>query len=68
MVRKFMSYCMAGLLAIGLSTAPLMAQDASASTEQAGETSAGGHQMFKQRFLELLECQKNKQKRSLDFS
>ncbi|MCB0792614.1 MAG: MotA/TolQ/ExbB proton channel family protein [Flavobacteriales bacterium] len=47
-----MSYCMAGLLAIGLSTAPLMAQDASASTEQAGETSAGGHQMFKQRFIE----------------
>ncbi|MCB9170361.1 MAG: MotA/TolQ/ExbB proton channel family protein [Flavobacteriales bacterium] len=43
---------MAGLLAIGLSTAPLMAQDAPASTEQAAETSASGHQMFKQRFIE----------------
>lgn len=56
MVRKFLSLCIAGLMSASVLMTPLMAQDAPAagSTEVVAEeaTSAGGHQMFKQRFIE----------------
>lgn len=55
MVRKFLTLCMAGLMGISLLTTPVMAQDApaAAETEVAAEAEeVGGHQMFKQRFIE----------------
>lgn len=57
MVRKFLSLCIAGLMSASMLMTPLMAQDAApaaGSTEVVAEeaASAGGHQMFKQRFIE----------------
>lgn len=54
MVRKFLSLCLAGLVGLSLLSTPVMAQDApaAASTEVTDTASAGGHQMFKQRFIE----------------
>jgi len=56
MVRKFLSLCMAAFFGITLLSTPVMAQDsapAAASTEVAADAaSPGGHQMFKQRFIE----------------
>jgi biopolymer transport protein ExbB len=55
MVRKFLTLCMAGLMGISLLTTPVMAQDApaAAETEVAAQSEeVGGHQMFKQRFIE----------------
>jgi biopolymer transport protein ExbB len=58
MVRKFLNLCLAGLFSVSLLTAPVMAQDAPATTNtpEAAATpdtgGEGGHQMFKQRFIE----------------
>ncbi len=58
MVRKFLNLCLAGLFSASLLTAPVLAQDtpAAPATSQAAATTdaggEGGHQMFKQRFIE----------------
>lgn len=57
MTRKFLSYCLAGVFAASLFTAPLMAQDApKATTEVTAVDDAApapsGHQMFKSKFIE----------------
>jgi biopolymer transport protein ExbB len=59
MVRKFLSLCIAGLMSVSVLVTPVLAQDpasttAASSTEVVadGAPSAGGHQMFKQRFIE----------------
>lgn len=54
MARKFLSLCMAAFVGLSLLTTSVMAQDApaAASTEVVADAGPGGHQMFKQRFIE----------------
>ncbi|MBK8499896.1 MAG: MotA/TolQ/ExbB proton channel family protein [Flavobacteriales bacterium] len=59
MVRYFKSLCLAALLGFGLIATPALAQDRAAAAAAESEAtaddaagSAGGHQMFKQRFIE----------------
>lgn len=56
MVRKFLTLCLAGLMSVSLLVTPVMAQETpAASTEATADAAAaemGGHQMFKQRFIE----------------
>ncbi|MCB9182293.1 MAG: MotA/TolQ/ExbB proton channel family protein [Flavobacteriales bacterium] len=57
MARKFLSLCLVALMGISLVSTPIMAQDPpateqAASSEVTDGSSAGGHQMFKQRFIE----------------
>ncbi|MEX1133110.1 MAG: MotA/TolQ/ExbB proton channel family protein [Flavobacteriales bacterium] len=59
MVRKFLSLCIAGLMSFSVLVTPVLAQDpasttTASSTEVAADAApaAGGHQMFKQRFIE----------------
>ncbi len=57
MVRNFLNLCLAGLISISLVTTPVAAQDAAQApsteaTAEAGAPVEGGHQMFKQRFIE----------------
>ena len=56
MVRSFLSFALAGLLTLGLSHTPVMAQDgagtAQATEAQAAADTPSGHQGFKQRFIE----------------